>query len=485
MLEKCLPYNLAFHYIRGEENCVADYGSRKPRSEHDGEEFKIFNPIIQHRSRKVFEKHFDAKDPQVERIADLGAYDTKYIRMISHILNRTPIKQIEKDCELKAIEGSLKELSVFKTTSGKEIILRNCTEIIIPESDRTNMLTILHNTHLESDSMKRLARGKFWWPRMSKDIEEKYKSCQDCKEEGISKMHKRAVVIPADLTMMAPAEELSMDYATFENRKYMIMKDKASGFIDVKATKDQTTAEAQRCVHEWAFTFGLPHEIKTDGGPAFREGFQSYLMGLGIGHTPTSAYNPQSNGLAERGVRQIKDVLKKTKKKPTAQDLREMVFNINNHEQKGDAGSAAKRFFRRGVRTLLPNSIVREIDHRSLIKARHDKQTRIAEEKGRSSKDTFEVGDSVLIQDQLTKRWILKGEISELRIADDGSTQSYQVRMNDGSLFLRNKRFIKHDSGSVTIKKRVHFQLKPTADEVVEKAGPTLRSEAKPVSSQD
>jgi hypothetical protein len=57
--------------------------------------------------------------------------------------------------------------------------------------------------------------------------------------------------------------------------------------------------------------------------------------------------------------------------------------------------------------------------------------------------------------------------------------------MNDGSLFLRNKRYIKHDSGSVTMKKRVHFQLKPTADEAEERAGPTLRSRAKPVSSQD
>ena len=84
----------------------------------------------------MFEKHFDAKDPQVERIADLGAYDTKYKRMISHILSRTPVKQIEQDFELKAMEGILKELSVFKTTSGKEIILRNCTEIIIPESDK-------------------------------------------------------------------------------------------------------------------------------------------------------------------------------------------------------------------------------------------------------------------------------------------------------------------------------------------------------------
>ena len=98
-------------------------------------------------------------------------------------------------------------------------------------------------------------------------------------------------------------------------------------------------------------------------------------------HTPTSAYNPESNGLAERCVQQIKDVLKKAKKKPSAQELREMLFNINNHVQRGEEGSAAQRFFRRGVRTLLPNSIVREIDHRQLIKARHEKQSRIAMEK--------------------------------------------------------------------------------------------------------
>jgi hypothetical protein len=68
----------------------------------------------------VYEKQFDTKDPQVERIADLGADDTKYRRMISHILSRTPVKKIEHDCELKSIEGSLKELSVYKTTSGEK-----------------------------------------------------------------------------------------------------------------------------------------------------------------------------------------------------------------------------------------------------------------------------------------------------------------------------------------------------------------------------
>ena len=105
-------------------------------------------------------------------------------------------------------------------------------------------------------------------------------------------------------------------------------------------------------------------------------------------------------------------------------------------------------------------------------------------EKGRSSKDSFLPKDKVVIQDHLTKRWNLKGEINDLRIADDGSTQSYEIRMNNGSLFLRNKRFIKHDSGSATIKTRVHFQLDPRADEVVEKAGPVLRRRAESVPTQ-
>ena len=85
MLDKCLPYNLTFHYIKGEENCVADYGSRKPRSVHDGDKFKICNPIIQHRSRKVYEKYFDVNDPKVECIAELGEMilNTKGIMSVS------------------------------------------------------------------------------------------------------------------------------------------------------------------------------------------------------------------------------------------------------------------------------------------------------------------------------------------------------------------------------------------------------------------
>ena len=117
---------------------------------------------------------------------------------------------------------------------------------------------------------------------------------------------------------------------------------------------------------------------------------------------------------------------------------------------------------------MLPNSIVREIDHRNLIKKRHEKQVKIAQEKGRASKDVFMENDKVTIQDHKSGKWTQKGVISGTRMSDDGSVQSYTIKMNDGSgELLRNKCFIKHDVWPVT-RKSVRFALDNTeADEVI------------------
>ena len=84
-------------------------------------------------------------------------------------------------------------------------------------------------------------------------------------------------------------------------------------------------------------------------------------------------------------------------------------------------------FFRRGVKFKLPNSIIRKLGHRALIKQRHDRQIRIAQEKGRTSKDQFQLQDKVIVQDMNSKRWIHHGEVTDLRHADDDSIQSYEI----------------------------------------------------------
>ena len=452
MIEHTLPYSLTFTHVKGSKNGICDFGSRFPLPGAVGEEFPLRNPTISHKSKRVMEKGVDAKDPMVWKLAETAMEDEEYIRMINDIKNRIKPKDMNESSELKKIEGEIKNLSIHTMENGKQLIVRNGCEVLIPKKGRKEIIEILHQTHLETESMKRLARNKFFWPKFGKDIEQKYNECKECKENAISKTHKTEM-IPPDLTLLAPGEEIQIDYASFGNRKMIVIKDRASGFLNVVETKNQTTEEAMRAIHEWSFTYGLPHVVRSDGGPAFRKGFSSYLEGMGILHKLSSPYNSQSNGLAERGVRQIKDVLQK-KKKVDKQELQKIVFDINNHVQKRE-GTAAERFFRRSPRSNLPNSVNREIDHRNLISNRHKKQEKIATAKGRKSKDQFEVGDDVVIQNPQTKRWNIEGVIKEERVAEDNNTYSYIISLNEGGTTLRNKRFLKH--AKIKHVKRVAF----------------------------
>ena len=102
---------------------------------------------------------------------------------------------------------------------------------------------------------------------------------------------------------------------------------------------------------------------------------------------------------------------------------------------------------------------------------------KIATAKGRTSKAVIVNGDKVRVQDHNSGRWTLKGVISGARDADDGSTQSYTIAMNDGGTFLRNKMFIKHDVDAWP--KTVRFQLmdQDADEEVVQPAGLTSPSQ--------
>ena len=147
----------------------------------------------------------------------------------------------------------------------------------MPVSDRKALLAELHSTHLESSMMKRLSRGRFFWPGYSADIEQEFKKCLECRVEGISKPNKPCQVLLEDLTILAPAEQISIDFAESGTQDLLIIKDKASGFLEVVKTRDKTTASAIKALHGWIYTFGLPHGCKTDGGPSFKGRFKEYL----------------------------------------------------------------------------------------------------------------------------------------------------------------------------------------------------------------
>ena len=98
----------------------------------------------------------------------------------------------------------------------------------------------------------------------------------------------------------------------------------------------------------------MPYIVKSDGGPAFRETWDKELTKRGVQVIHSSRYNPQSNGLVERSVRTLKEILNKEGNNLSQLQLSELIFAINSREQP-DQGSANTRFLGRGVRGNLPN----------------------------------------------------------------------------------------------------------------------------------
>ena len=207
---------------------------------------------------------------------------------------------------------------------------------------------------------------------------------------------------------------------------------------------DKTMKSAAKGIERWVHSYGICREVRSDGGPAFGQEFSEYCRSLGIRHTLSSAYNPASNGSAERGVGQIKGLLERIGRKGVIiqDDLNCLVLKLNSNMTAGQ-GSALQRFFGRNVGTYQMEFIRRKLDHAKLIAKRSEVQKKVAEKLGRRSTDEFKLGDQVLAQNMKTLKWTIRGEVVDCRTADDGSTRSFVIRTENGRSTLRDVRHLK------------------------------------------
>ena len=86
------------------------------------------------------------------------------------------------------------------------------------------------------------------------------------------------------------------------------------------------------------------------------------------------------------------------KGKLSQEEVDKMVFKINSHQTTKE-GIALERFYMRPIKTYLPELIRKQINHQELIAGRNERQKKLAEKLGRRSKDHFEEGDKVVLQD--------------------------------------------------------------------------------------
>ena len=191
--------------------------------------------------------------------------------------------------------------------------------------------------------------------------------------------------------------------------------------------------------------FGYPERIRTDNGPQYRSDFDEFCKQKAIIHENSSPHFPQSNGLAESCVKNMKFLMKKCK-----ENLKEFNFRLlewrNTPNQSGR--SPAQIFLGRRLRTQLPTlSGSTDLDLANALQGGKNRKEilKSMETTPKTKLSLLNIGQRVMVQHPTSKRWDSKATIISMR----NNKRSYLVKQDDGRTWIRNRKFLRPISNNV------------------------------------
>ncbi|UYV83983.1 K02A2.6-like [Cordylochernes scorpioides] len=258
------------------------------------------------------------------------------------------------------------------------LLMRSC-HLVIPASMKLEILDKLHAGHLGITKTRLRARETVWWPGISEEIAETVRKCSVCIQEAVSK---HEPLIPTNFPTR-PWQKIGMDLFKFENKWYLVVIDYYSRFPEI-IQLDRLTAN----VVNNGTQFEAAHE------------FENFARQYGFTHVTSSPRFPQSNGMAEAGVKIAKLILKKNQD-PSLGLLEYRSTPLEN------GYSPAELLMGRKLRTTLPiapeNLNPRLVDSQTLKRKegrrRKDMKSRYDRRCGATDMEELSEGDTVWITD--------------------------------------------------------------------------------------
>nr|XP_034840382.1 uncharacterized protein LOC117996432 [Maniola hyperantus] len=318
----------------------------------------------------------------------------------------------------------------------KGILFRN-NRVVIPTSLRKDMLKRIHEGHMGVEKCQRRARDVMWWPGMSTDIQHTVQACDTCQRHRAA--NPREPLQPHPVPDL-PWEVLAADIFELRDKYYLVVVDYYSKFVEVLALPNMMSSSVINVLKDIFSRFGIPSILKTDNAGQFSsEQFKSFTNTWGFTHVTSSPLYPRSNGLAERNVRTIKDLMRKSYE--SGEDWKLALLNFRNTPLSGEKWSPAQLLMSRRLNTRLPSSTSQLKPKAVSPQAMLDKRSqRIAQYKSyydRGTKNLIPLSENEPVRMRQNNEWV-KSRV--LRPAQ--GNRSYWVQTENGAVYRRNRQHI-------------------------------------------
>lgn len=274
----------------------------------------------------VLEKGEDNFDPEIS-IAFEQKQDPILKKLIDWLIIGTKPKweDVSRECtELKHYWSKWDSLAIkddilflkWENDIGNKITWK----VVLPEKLRAVALKSLHNAHTSGHLgiKKTLAkvRDRYFWYGLRRDVENWLRNCTVCgSKKGPSKKSRAPLKL---YSVGVPMERLAIDVtgplprSNKGNKYIVVISDYFTKWTQAFAIKDQEASTIAKILVENVISlFGVPRQLHSDKGSNFESKlFTEVCKLLGIDKTRTTTNRPQSDGMVERMMKTIKEMLK-------------------------------------------------------------------------------------------------------------------------------------------------------------------------------
>ena len=190
-------------------------------------------------------------------------------------------------------------------------VIYKSERLVIPASMQKGILKQLHKSHLGVEKTNWRARSAVYWPEMNKEIEKAVGQCIACKEIQNNQCKEEIIETEAP---KYPFQMVAADLFYWNGQDFLLVVDYYSRYWEVMKLCEINSSSVIKKLTNMLSRVGIPEILQSDNGPQFSsQEFRKVAQSWNFQHITSSPYHPKSNGLAERYVQTIKNLLEQCK----------------------------------------------------------------------------------------------------------------------------------------------------------------------------